>query len=243
MNSNLSKSSEKLSLSIAFDLYSAIKTGKYPVGAWLPTESRLSIKYGVSRNTIREAVAFLRDADLISTLRGSGTKVVSNLGNFNTGIFLQDFLAKKQLLIDLYDYRRVLEVEIVGKASLRRSEEDLKTMSDNLDLLKNCVASRTNIVSVGFEFHKIIAEAAKSDIGLGMFTNLRGILTQVMGRLALLQGVDAITLDLHSEIFEAIKANDEVRAKKCMEKDMESAMRQLLWVLDRDPQFIDFLVG
>lgn len=243
MDRDLDKSSVKLSNSVALDLYLAIKIGKYQVGTWLPTESRLSVKYNVSRNTIREAIALIRDAELVITVKGSGTQVISNLGNLKSGIFSQNFLVRRQLLTDLYDFRRVLEVEIVGKAALRRSEKDLQVMSENLHLLESCVATGASIIPVGFDFHKSLAEAANSDIALGMLTNLRGVLTHVMGRLSLLKGVDSITLKFHRAIFEAVEAGDVIQARKCMEDDMESAKQQLLWVLEKYPQSFDTMVG
>ena len=57
-------------------LADAIARGDYPVGAQLPTEFTLMRMFGASRFTIREALAELRAAGLISSRRGSGTVVL-----------------------------------------------------------------------------------------------------------------------------------------------------------------------
>jgi DNA-binding GntR family transcriptional regulator len=54
-----------------------IGSGKYPVGAYLPTERELCLQYGISRHTVREALRQLRDAGLISRRRRVGTEVVA----------------------------------------------------------------------------------------------------------------------------------------------------------------------
>lgn len=50
----------------------AIRLGGYSNGATLPTERELSARLGVSRATLREAIAALREAGFIETRRGRG---------------------------------------------------------------------------------------------------------------------------------------------------------------------------
>ena len=64
---------------VADDLTKRIGSGKYPVGAYLPTEMELCRQYGISRHTVREALRQLRDAGLISRRRRIGTEVVARM--------------------------------------------------------------------------------------------------------------------------------------------------------------------
>ena len=58
-------------------LATAIRLGVYPDGSTLPPERELSVRMGVSRATLREAIAALRTANLVRTTRGrSGGTVV-----------------------------------------------------------------------------------------------------------------------------------------------------------------------
>jgi DNA-binding GntR family transcriptional regulator len=63
---------------VADDLMQRIGAGKYPVGAYLPTEMELCRQYGISRHTVREALRRLRDAGLVSPRRRVGTEVVAH---------------------------------------------------------------------------------------------------------------------------------------------------------------------
>src|SRR4051794_12098299 len=62
---------------VADELTKRIGNGKYPVGAYLPTEMELCDHYRISRHTVRESLRQLRDAGLISRRRRIGTEVVA----------------------------------------------------------------------------------------------------------------------------------------------------------------------
>ncbi len=60
---------------IARDLREAIAVGSLPVGAVLPTELELCSRYGVSRHTVRVAIADLAEAGLVTPRKRFGTVV------------------------------------------------------------------------------------------------------------------------------------------------------------------------
>ena len=53
-------------------LATTIRLGVYPLGSTLPSERELAERLGVSRSTLREAMAALREAGLVETRRGRG---------------------------------------------------------------------------------------------------------------------------------------------------------------------------
>jgi GntR family transcriptional regulator len=59
------------------ELRRRIASGAYPVGARLPTETRLTEEFGVSRSTVRQALSAIEDAGLIDRRQGSGTRVLA----------------------------------------------------------------------------------------------------------------------------------------------------------------------
>jgi GntR family transcriptional regulator len=61
---------------IAEILREKIQSGKYPPGTLVPPESQLTQEYRASRNTIREAIRWLKDLGLVETQPGRGTTVV-----------------------------------------------------------------------------------------------------------------------------------------------------------------------
>jgi DNA-binding GntR family transcriptional regulator len=61
---------------IALALGDAIEAGVHPVGSLLPTEADLARRHGVSRHTVRDALAELRARGLIESRQGKGSVVV-----------------------------------------------------------------------------------------------------------------------------------------------------------------------
>ncbi|OAS27343.1 GntR family transcriptional regulator [Methylobacterium platani] len=64
-------------LQLAQTLISEIESGRYPVGALMPTEFALCEQFGASRFTVREAIKRLVELGLVSRQAGVGTRVLS----------------------------------------------------------------------------------------------------------------------------------------------------------------------
>jgi DNA-binding GntR family transcriptional regulator len=62
---------------VARELKSAITSGRYPIGARLPTEAELCERFTISRFTAREAVRLLATAGLVTRRQRAGTVVVA----------------------------------------------------------------------------------------------------------------------------------------------------------------------
>jgi DNA-binding GntR family transcriptional regulator len=57
------------------DLAADIASGELPAGGRLPSEQALAVVYGVSRPTIRRAVAALAERGMVRVVHGRGTFV------------------------------------------------------------------------------------------------------------------------------------------------------------------------
>jgi DNA-binding GntR family transcriptional regulator len=63
---------------VAQTLRGGIAAGVHPVGALLPTEIELAAQFGVSRQTMRQAIAELRREGLLDARKGVGTRVLAS---------------------------------------------------------------------------------------------------------------------------------------------------------------------
>ena len=71
------KSTAPLYLQVANRLVDGIQSGNFPVGSLLPTEVELAAIHKVSRQTVRHAIAELRQKGLVSARKGVGTRIES----------------------------------------------------------------------------------------------------------------------------------------------------------------------
>ena len=82
-----SNSAVPLYRQIARDLINRIDQGEFYTGQCIPSEARLCVEYGVSRPTIRNAVAELVEQEILVSHKGKGVfvrtpKISSNLSSF-----------------------------------------------------------------------------------------------------------------------------------------------------------------
>ncbi|RZT27979.1 GntR family transcriptional regulator [Kribbella sp. VKM Ac-2569] len=77
-----------LHVQLAQQLEAAIQGGELPVGSRLSNEVDLAEAYGLSRPTVRQAIARLVDQGLLVRKRGVGTQVVGNSGQVRRSLEL-----------------------------------------------------------------------------------------------------------------------------------------------------------
>lgn len=92
-------------------LATAIRLGVYPLGSTLPPERDLAERLGVSRATLREAMAALREAGLVETRRGRGGGTVVTLKPRTPSARKAARTSPEQRAdwIDALDFRRIVE--------------------------------------------------------------------------------------------------------------------------------------
>lgn len=92
-------------------LLNDIVSGKYPVGALLPTEAQLSATYGVSRHTVREATRRLVDTGMIARYPSIGTVVTAA----RPGESAPSYVAGLGSTKDLLAYTDQTRLEVFGE--------------------------------------------------------------------------------------------------------------------------------
>src|SRR5689334_6887901 len=91
-------------------LATAIRLGAYPRGSVLPPERELAERMGVSRATLREAMAALRQAGLVETTRGrGGGTVVTKRPALTARISARTQAERRSGWLDALAFRRIVE--------------------------------------------------------------------------------------------------------------------------------------
>jgi GntR family transcriptional repressor for pyruvate dehydrogenase complex len=111
-------------------LAAAIRLGVFACGEQLPPERELSVQLGVSRVNLREAIAALREADMVRTRRGRGGGTVvtyagedDQVGAARAGR-VADLRRRGPQLADALDFRRVVEPGAAQLAATRDLSSD-----------------------------------------------------------------------------------------------------------------------
>ena len=101
-------------------LATLIRLGVYPRGSTLPPERELAERLAVSRATLREAMAAMRQAGLVQTTRGrgGGTVVTMRAATPSARAASRRTNATRADWVDALDFRRIVEP---GAAALAAS--------------------------------------------------------------------------------------------------------------------------
>jgi DNA-binding FadR family transcriptional regulator len=146
---------------IATQIRAELSEGRLKVGSRLPSERALAEQFGVSRNTLREALRSLEHAGLIRLQKGAtgGAFISQASGEVITTGLLDMFHVGAIRPAQLTEARIWLESIIVREACLRATAEDLDRLRENVKLAERAASSGDFLkrAEVNMDFHRILA--------------------------------------------------------------------------------------
>lgn len=212
----------RLADDVADRIRALINEQQLEAGMKLPAERQLASQLGVSRNSLREALAKLVSEGLLLSRRGGGTFVRWQHEPWSEQNIVQPL---KGLLADDPDYsfdileaRHAIEASTAWHAALRASEADKEkirlcfeaTLVDDPDL-----ASQADV-----RFHLAIAEASHNVVLLqtmrGFFDLLQSSVKQSRQRMYQVPPVFAGLTEQHQSILDAILRGNADGARQAM---------------------------
>ncbi len=225
---------EKLSHSVIRQIETLILRGILRPGERLPSERDLAERLGVSRPSLRDALAELENRDLLATRPGSGVYVAEVLGSAFSEPLIRLFSTHDEALFDYLSFRRELEGLAAARAARMASDTDLGTINHIFEKMQAAGAqsSAGEEARLDAEFHLAIIEASHNVIMLHMMRSMFQMLRagvfynrQVMFQQRTTR--DAL-LDQHRRINDALQSRDPETAQAAVEAHLayiESAMR------------------
>jgi DNA-binding FadR family transcriptional regulator len=195
-------------------LGTAIRIGLLAPGSRLPPERDLAEQLGISRSTLRQALATLTDEGHLRAVRGraGGTFVVEKPPLASTTPFpLED--ARRVL-----DWRMTLELGTVQLAAERATDEQREALRE--------AATAVPVDWADFRrsdaaFHVALAEAANSDRVVAAMTQVQGEISDLFARLPTDLVSRKRALDQHREVAAAVVDGDAERARAAMRTHLE----------------------
>ncbi|GAA0492118.1 FadR/GntR family transcriptional regulator [Microbacterium aurantiacum] len=200
-----------------------IESGDIPVGARLPSERDLCAQFGISRISLRESLRVLQSTGYVETRPGSGT--YARLPEPIADGSLAAWIAKDIHILELFELRRAVEPGIAGLAALQRKEAHLGPLEATItQMAGDSPRDHPRVVAADAEFHRLIGHS----IGNPAISRLIDQIQDEGGaerRLSLgVPGQTQRAVDDHSEIFDAIRRQDEVGARDAMRAHLDDAV-------------------
>ena len=189
---------------VADELQRAISAGKYRPGDRLPSENQLCAQLGVSRVSVRAALARLQSLGSF-VCRASGAAPLRQMVPFAA--------LTKLDRVNVMEFRRIVEVESAALAADRADAAMVRSMFSACEAMARAETT-ADIAAWDMEFHRLVAEATRNEIIIKVFDVLRPTYQ------ALLEGnvrqLGALGAAAHRRITEAIELRRPDKARQAM---------------------------
>lgn len=211
-------------------LATAIRLGAFTDGEGLPPERDLADRLAVSRNTLREAIAALRDVGLVTTRRGrGGGTVVTYAGHVQGSALDADCVGVA--LADAMDFRRIVEPGAAGLAATRDLAPDQRAWL--LESAEAVCAAPDDAARrlADSRLHLAIATLSGSPMMVEAVTRAQAALHELLCSIPTLKGSVEHSHAQHAAVVAAILAGDAAAARAAMEEHCDATAALLRGLL------------
>jgi DNA-binding FadR family transcriptional regulator len=214
-------SSQTLATQLSRRLMINILRGDLEAGSPLPSEKELARQFDVSRPVVREAVKEVEMLGLVQRRQGRLTRIAPTEDWRHLAPELltarTESGAVEDLLLELLELRRMVELEAAALAARRATDDDLQTMLRYLKLMDAELNDFALFAQHDIAFHDAILTATRNNLLSPLYKQLRPLIE--FGRRISAQvrkGGRAESQRGHRAVYEAILAQDPIRARAAM---------------------------
>jgi GntR family transcriptional repressor for pyruvate dehydrogenase complex len=202
-----------------------ISSGQLKPGDRLPAERILAERFGVGRGYIREVILKLEFYGLLITSPQSGTYVAAfNLKILDT-IFADIITFNKDDFASLIETRYFLEISSAKLAAERRTEVDIKDLTEALKEFDSKFSKGISAVDEDLLFHIKIAAASKNSVLESMILILVPDLIKIISMVDCGAGNSKkFIVDQHYNILNAIQQQNPEAAGVAMAEHLKDIM-------------------
>ncbi len=201
-------------------LATAIRLGVYPRGMTLPAERDLAERLGVSRATLREAMAALREAGLVETTRGRGGGTVVTLKPRTPSARAAARItpSKRQDWLDALEFRRVVEPGAAQLAAHLRLTDERRQQLESAHAEVAAARKPAEHRQADSRFHLTVAALSESPRLVEAVTSVQATLHEMLLAIPVLDANIAHSDRQHARLVSAILAGQPARAQRVMEE-------------------------
>ena len=222
--------SPNLAEKVASVLREQVVGGSYGEASRLPTESAMSLQFGVSRTVVREAVSRLKSEGLLVSRQGSGVFVSS--GAHMRPLHIEAGASRSEdSVLQIVELRRAIEAESAALAAQRRDRSDLNAMRAALRDLDSAVSRGEDGVVEDVRFHRTVAEASRNPYIISVLEFLGQYLQGAtrITRANELRRTDfaAAVKNEHAAVLAAILDGTPAAARRAAARHMDNAAKRI----------------
>lgn len=215
-------------ISVSEQIFDQLKekiiSGELQPGEKLPSENEMCKLYGVSRTTIRQALANLSSLELIETKFGEGSFVKqTNIGDVMNPLLKVPRLTKESIL-EVIEFRQIIEPPVAKLACKKATDADVKLLRKLYQKMVDFQDDLTLFTQYDREFHLAIANISGNTHIIRVFDIISDVLFRAFDDIVAQRGNTA-GLKYHGMLLNAFEIRDDYAVRRIMQEHMDD-MRQ-----------------
>jgi GntR family transcriptional repressor for pyruvate dehydrogenase complex len=216
----------KISDEVMEQMKENIISGEWKPGKKIPGELELVSLFGVSRISIRQAIHQFVGMGVLIIKRGDGTYVSESVPDEHFNILLPYLMIEKPGIVEVFEYRCILESKAAALAAERATEEEIDALENIHNSLKKNKDNFDKFIDYDLLFHTMIASATKNSVIAKISTILSSVIKSSMKEALEFVGVEE-GLYYHTKVLEAIQAKDKPAAEDYMLRHVQSSLENV----------------
>jgi DNA-binding FadR family transcriptional regulator len=207
---------------VSAEIKRTIFSGVLKPGDILPSEQQLADQFGVSRQTVREALRRLEASGFIATQKGAsgGPVVVDTILDSMKDLFLDAFLVKQITTEELTTARLDIEKMVLKNVFKVKDKGEISRIRQTLEEAKRKLDRGIDGFEDNVRFHKLLARATRNYVFVILVESLMTVVAHFHSMLAMDLTTIKSAHKAHFLILDAIEKDDEPRAQAALEKDI-----------------------
>lgn len=219
--------SEKIHAQVYEQLKALLLDGHWKVGEKIPSEAELCRMTGVSRVSVRTALKSLIAQGFLVSRQGDGTFVVDVSVDMNMDLLVPIIGLDKRSILEVLQYRKILEVGIVPLIFENLTEKNLRELECNLvELEQTPEGEIETITELDLEFHRMLCRISGNSLIIKVNRILGNLFRKSMEDVVVALG-NQTGRKYHRQIFEAIGEGDQQKTTELVREHIQNTIESI----------------
>jgi len=229
----------RISQNIVEQIRETIISGRLKPGDRLPSEKDLSVEFGVSKASLREALRALEALGMLEVKQGMGggafvTEV--DLETARNNMFNYIFFQNPSIG-EFTQLRTFIEPPVAEIAALKCTQADLDYLEDNLNRTREKMDSVPFYYELDTKFHHRIAQISGNRLICFVIDSLKNAIVQIKLQLELDRDFSIQVYKAHMRLFDALRKRDPEQARAEMHRHIVEVDERMKHYCDGDTLF------
>jgi GntR family transcriptional repressor for pyruvate dehydrogenase complex len=212
---------------IAERLRDLIAESRLEPGDRLPSERELARQLGVSRTSVRQALASLRSLGLVDVRHGDGAYLMRSADEVVPTLTVEVLHVEADHPM-VWEAREAIEVHAARLAASRRTSVDLLALNTAVEDMAAAISAGDDGTEGDSAFHRAIVLAAHNPLLEQLFASLQEAIDRTSAASLSISGRPPESLRAHRAVLEAIGDRDAERAASEMTSHLRGCARAFI---------------